>query len=276
MYPSTGTERYLAPELLEEDAIPTKASDVWALGCIGLEVSLLMNSATSSYLLAQFVYSTMPYQHINIKDGRLAMFNLFNEIKAAVPPAARPSHMDKEAATIWEILERCWRRPASARIHAKNILILLESKQMTTLWEDSAVLFREGTNVEGPTFEQRLNSIGSLENHERSYVLDSDDASSISEASDIGFESQNFSLEIQESWTRIRAHRDYPSVEISDKDLSAYSVTNGDSNGKFICFKCRQVFERKDRFKYHVQAHLGLTPYCDPDEPWVLVFGFIR
>jgi len=36
----TGTERYLAPELLDvELAVPTTASDVHALGCLGLEVS---------------------------------------------------------------------------------------------------------------------------------------------------------------------------------------------------------------------------------------------
>ena len=37
----TGTERYLAPELVTQDlAVPTEASDVYALGCLGLEVSL--------------------------------------------------------------------------------------------------------------------------------------------------------------------------------------------------------------------------------------------
>jgi serine/threonine protein kinase len=36
----TGTERYLSYELVlaGEDAIPTTASDVYAVGCIGLEV----------------------------------------------------------------------------------------------------------------------------------------------------------------------------------------------------------------------------------------------
>lgn len=36
----TGTTRYLAPELVmsEESVAPTLASDVYALGCLGLEV----------------------------------------------------------------------------------------------------------------------------------------------------------------------------------------------------------------------------------------------
>lgn len=39
----TGTSRYLAPELVagEHSVHPTTASDVYALGCLGLEVSIL-------------------------------------------------------------------------------------------------------------------------------------------------------------------------------------------------------------------------------------------
>lgn len=36
-----GTERYSAPELIEEGAQPSTASDIWALGCIGLQVRYL-------------------------------------------------------------------------------------------------------------------------------------------------------------------------------------------------------------------------------------------
>jgi serine/threonine protein kinase len=37
----TGTDRYMAPELVfaSDDTIPTAASDVWAAGCVGLDVS---------------------------------------------------------------------------------------------------------------------------------------------------------------------------------------------------------------------------------------------
>jgi serine/threonine protein kinase len=38
--PHTGTDRYKAPEFVisEEDILPTTASDVYGLGCIGLKV----------------------------------------------------------------------------------------------------------------------------------------------------------------------------------------------------------------------------------------------
>lgn len=35
---SPGTQRWIAPELLEEDARFTTASDVWAYGCLVVEV----------------------------------------------------------------------------------------------------------------------------------------------------------------------------------------------------------------------------------------------
>jgi serine/threonine protein kinase len=40
----TGTERYLAPELVigETKVYPTTQSDVYALGCLGLEVSCVL------------------------------------------------------------------------------------------------------------------------------------------------------------------------------------------------------------------------------------------
>jgi serine/threonine protein kinase len=41
----TGTERYLAPELVmsETTVYPTTQSDVYALGCLGLEVSCALH-----------------------------------------------------------------------------------------------------------------------------------------------------------------------------------------------------------------------------------------
>lgn len=35
-----GTERYMAPELVfeDDDVVPTACSDIWALGCVGLDV----------------------------------------------------------------------------------------------------------------------------------------------------------------------------------------------------------------------------------------------
>ena len=61
----TGTERYLAPELVTDDADvhPTMASDVYALGCLGLDVSRLLDLKP---LISQFHSFCIFKSHIHI------------------------------------------------------------------------------------------------------------------------------------------------------------------------------------------------------------------
>jgi serine/threonine protein kinase len=51
--PFTGTERYLARELIvgSEEVSPTTASDIYAVGCIGLEVRSSAAVAAAHLLL---------------------------------------------------------------------------------------------------------------------------------------------------------------------------------------------------------------------------------
>ena len=61
----------------------------------------------------------------------------------------------------------------------------------------------------------------------------------------------------------------YPRTEISDSALSSYSVRPSGSNAQYVCGiylasksrHCHQPYVRRDRFKYHLHGHLGLTPY---------------
>jgi serine/threonine protein kinase len=55
----TGTQRYLAYELVTagEEAIPTTASDIYAVGCVGLEASItLLLRERSPFLTVTLVY----------------------------------------------------------------------------------------------------------------------------------------------------------------------------------------------------------------------------
>ncbi|KIM20570.1 hypothetical protein M408DRAFT_45739, partial [Serendipita vermifera MAFF 305830] len=68
----TGTARYLAPELVSSDhnVPPTKESDMYAVGCLGLE----------------FIYLQKAYSNrINNLRGQI-----FRDIRAGVPPAIEP------------------------------------------------------------------------------------------------------------------------------------------------------------------------------------------
>ncbi|KIM21067.1 hypothetical protein M408DRAFT_333661 [Serendipita vermifera MAFF 305830] len=86
----TGTERYLAPELVtgEEMEYPTTASDVYALGCIGLE----------------FVFDRKVYAHRkhNLRGC------LIDDIASGMPPAEEPSNITPGTAGLWKIIETCW------------------------------------------------------------------------------------------------------------------------------------------------------------------------
>jgi serine/threonine protein kinase len=61
----TGTTRYLAPELVgsEDNVYPTTASDVYALGCLGLEVCRAIISFLSCELMRD-VLTTKPSSYM--------------------------------------------------------------------------------------------------------------------------------------------------------------------------------------------------------------------
>ncbi|KIM25259.1 hypothetical protein M408DRAFT_222637 [Serendipita vermifera MAFF 305830] len=99
----TGTERYLAYELViaAEDACPTVASDVWAVGCIGLE----------------FVFSQPPYSARKGNYGGA----IYADIRAGIPPATRPDDIAHHLDSLWIYLELCWgpdpdKRPSAAAL----------------------------------------------------------------------------------------------------------------------------------------------------------------
>ncbi|KIM26051.1 hypothetical protein M408DRAFT_330824 [Serendipita vermifera MAFF 305830] len=89
----TGTGRYLAPELLVEevDTRPTAASDIYAVGCLGLE----------------FVYLKKPYSH---RKNNLRGV-VYTDIKKGIPPAV---NCDTQSSITWSMIKSCWdRRPES-------------------------------------------------------------------------------------------------------------------------------------------------------------------
>jgi len=79
----TGTERYLAPELVMADdgGRPTIASDVYALGCIGLEVRRLLAYTSST----NFPYSSSSFKY-HIVVGRIIGPALYSRISGTVLP----------------------------------------------------------------------------------------------------------------------------------------------------------------------------------------------
>ncbi|KIM27272.1 hypothetical protein M408DRAFT_171709 [Serendipita vermifera MAFF 305830] len=82
-----GTDRYKAPELvIKPNAKPTVASDVYALGCIGLE----------------FVLSQRPYWQHSV------VWKILEDIRGGKPPASRPRDLSPEIGYFWDQLQACW------------------------------------------------------------------------------------------------------------------------------------------------------------------------
>lgn len=107
--PHTGTDRYLAYELLhdQETIVPTTASDIFALGCIGLE----------------FCFLQLPYAH----RKHNCFGQIYTDIKAGKPPACRPNpHHHSDEIQIWDILDECWRKAPQDRPDAQSILAWME------------------------------------------------------------------------------------------------------------------------------------------------------
>ncbi|PVF91772.1 kinase-like protein [Serendipita vermifera] len=99
----TGTMRYLAYELIISDQpIPTTASDVWAIGCTGLD----------------FLFGMSPYAN------RKTPAKISDDIKQGLSPATCvpfPCETLWPIAKLWEILNACWdlhpeRRPSAQQL----------------------------------------------------------------------------------------------------------------------------------------------------------------
>ncbi|KIM30182.1 hypothetical protein M408DRAFT_56274, partial [Serendipita vermifera MAFF 305830] len=99
----TGTERYLARELVVggDEACPTTASDVHAMGCIGLE----------------FIFSQIPYSNRknNLRGG------IYSDIKRGMLPGQRPDDLSPTSEFYWTLLVECWNLDPSKRPDAPQL-----------------------------------------------------------------------------------------------------------------------------------------------------------
>ncbi|KAG8791803.1 hypothetical protein FRB91_003620 [Serendipita sp. 411] len=106
----TGTVRYLSPELVTGE-LTSMASDIYALGCIGLE----------------FVFSILPYHR---RQNSLPV-NILLDIRDGKPPAERPEDLDGYLENKWEMIENCLHRDPIRRPSASGLLSMEYSKQAT-------------------------------------------------------------------------------------------------------------------------------------------------
>ncbi|PVF95338.1 kinase-like protein [Serendipita vermifera] len=98
-----GTPRYLAYELVAaERPMPTLASDIHALGCIGLD----------------FIFLQIPYA------SRRNIGKVYGDIERGVPPATQPAtraNPPMPLKELWGVLEKCWNITPDIRPSATEV-----------------------------------------------------------------------------------------------------------------------------------------------------------
>ncbi|PVF91075.1 kinase-like protein [Serendipita vermifera] len=125
----TGTERYLAPELVKAVDIsrPTRESDVYAMGCVGL----------------RFIFLISPYQNrVNNFHG-----HIIRDILNGVPPAKFDKGMDTDHETLSLILNNTWQSNPSNRPSMSLFLSEITAfNAFPILYRDAGLLGRDRMN----------------------------------------------------------------------------------------------------------------------------------
>jgi Tetratricopeptide repeat len=164
----TGIIRYLPPELVMPLATiqPTPESDMYALGCLGLEVR--HHSPISVLLISpfQFIYLAKPYAH----HGEDYRGQILKDIYAGIPPAIRQedAHLPLDIrwgnTSSWELIEALWCKQAGARPTASYVLTLIdhivgETNDMVTIFAEQC-RWADAERSQQDVLEQQRNLLG--------------------------------------------------------------------------------------------------------------------
>jgi serine/threonine protein kinase len=134
--PFAGTVRYMSPELLVSNVVrPTPAADMWAYGCVALEVGTILltkhKTLNGSFGWWQILCRVPPYHEIDSE------FEVAELIKRGHPPSDRPRGARASLVndTLWGALSLCWQgqdwRPTS-RAFLEQLMDMLQNGQVPT------------------------------------------------------------------------------------------------------------------------------------------------
>ncbi|KAG8894545.1 hypothetical protein FRB99_001193, partial [Tulasnella sp. 403] len=126
-----GTARYWSPELFQEGNRPTLESDVWAWGCLLLEV----------------VTSLVPYNDIAL-EGRVIHLITENILPAQVDTLDCPTH-------VRDLLTQCWRTPGE-RVKMSEVVGLLSAGNRHFLQQGSLPTSLHRSDTELSVLEREL------------------------------------------------------------------------------------------------------------------------
>ncbi|KIM33464.1 hypothetical protein M408DRAFT_154742 [Serendipita vermifera MAFF 305830] len=147
----TGTVRYLACELVNSDDMPdpTMASDIYSLGCLGLEVGFFFYTSSSLKPFLQFLFLRSPFAN------RRTPAQIFRDIASNVPPAPHIPFAGEPPVPVeryWRMLTQCWNPEPEQRPNATQVRDYLhESKsQLVAILEDDNFVPAPGLILDEP------------------------------------------------------------------------------------------------------------------------------
>jgi serine/threonine protein kinase len=135
----TGTIPYLAPELVSSETTvyptyPTTASDVYAVGCLGLRVSRVLLPLgyfclRSIFIISlQFIFLQEPFAHLpNNLRGQIVI----RDLKAGKPPATAHPDEGWGSDRAWKFILTLWKPDPSHRPSAFTAAHILRSTDFT-------------------------------------------------------------------------------------------------------------------------------------------------
>ncbi|KXN93025.1 Serine/threonine-protein kinase sepA, partial [Leucoagaricus sp. SymC.cos] len=107
------TTRWAAPELLIDNSLPTRASDIWAFGCVCFEI----------------LTGLLPFHNCST-DGQIVL-KLVQGCAPAQPAenGGSGSPIDNSNEAMSQLLAHCWHRDPESRLSSAQILAELESHE---------------------------------------------------------------------------------------------------------------------------------------------------
>lgn len=122
-----GSTRYMSPELLEEDAVHTLRSDVWAYGCLVLKVRLLPIGGIRALLTAtQVMTRSTPYAKART-DPQIIL------ALATKKSPADLTALEVRDGRLKTLLAKCWNTDPAARPSATECLHYITKPRTTEL-----------------------------------------------------------------------------------------------------------------------------------------------
>ena len=134
---ATGAVRFSAPELFLDSCRPSLASDVYAFGCLCLEVILNiphLGSSSLTYYLTKVYSGKPPFSEIPTEAGVLG------QLIAGVHPK-RPKLSRATLPGFWEFIEQCWSTSPGQRPDSASLLTSLPLQEPVISIDEIKSLF---------------------------------------------------------------------------------------------------------------------------------------